>query len=170
MLDDLLRRLFHITLSRKKDQFPLVVAVYAVIMMTLETLTYYGLRKPYHGSLDFSMPDGSGHAETGYQQQNASASVLSKTEEAASILLRLYRICFSNCHRYLIRCIEQNHFPKMEKDFGFMPAQFVQALSAEIAKANGYIEHKSNLGGEALGNVSQVFEWLVPKLLVLKTK
>ncbi|KAI9658805.1 MAG: hypothetical protein M1831_003831 [Alyxoria varia] len=167
MMQELLQKILRISLSRRCDQHPLVIAVFAVLMMTVESVMYHATRIPFHAHL------GQPYNDFIYTSPSAAPSAkaaLATGEESATILLNLYKNCYENCHKVLHRTIDERQMASLEKSFGDVPAKFIKVVNRSIADANNYLETKSSVHIEDVNDVSHIFDRLVAKLLLLRVE
>lgn len=170
MLREILKGLFKISFTRRCEQHPVVVAVFAVVMMILEGIMHHAARLPYHFASTPSPPYDNVVFDPAFPAHDAASTSLAKGEESAAILLSLYRNCFENCHALLLRCTEQKQLVMLQKKgAGDVPVKIVHAMSAAVQKAGAYLESRSSVSmEEALKDVSSIFDRLVGRLFLLK--
>ena len=187
MLREILKGLFKISFSRRCEQHPIVVAVFAAVMMIVEGIMHHAARLPYHFEADSSSGNGDGNGNGNAHTSDLHAAAhdpsasppphvaaaapasLQSGEESAAILLGLYRNCFENCHALLLRCADRRQLVTLQKrGAGDVPVRIVHAMGAAVHRAAAYLEGRSRAGlEEGLRAVSSIFDRLVGRLLLL---
>ena len=152
LLRAVLDKLIQICASRRCDQHHLVIAVFALVLMTLESIMYLGSRQSFHQFL------GDDHASI----EDSHAASLSNGEKAATDLLGFYRLCFENCHQLMSKM-------SINRDsMGGVPSQFVAELNEAVKSASGYLQEKGESHVEGLQDVSQLFDRLLARLFLVQ--
>lgn len=126
-LNELLERLELICLSKECDQWPVVLATLAVLLMALESIQYQSARVALHAVLD----DNNSPKETWMLEK-------SLCQQGIDALIIFYRNCFPSCHRRLLTYGED------ERSRGGNLAQgmFIQSLRESIRNSRPYIEER----------------------------
>ncbi|KAI9713001.1 MAG: hypothetical protein M1828_001475 [Chrysothrix sp. TS-e1954] len=152
LLKNVLDRLIQICGNKRSDQHAIVLAAFALVLMTLESIMYHASRFSFHHYL------GDDHAGI----EDSYAASMANGEKSASDLLRFYKDGFETCHRMMAKVMEYgNASPNV-------PDRFLAELSQAVRSASTYLHEKGETHVDALQDVSQLFDRLLAKLFLMQ--
>lgn len=148
LTEDLLKQLFQLSTSGQSTSVPVILAVYVIVMLALESLLHHGSRTGRHVML----------GDTAAQLKSTAAARLAGGAASATILLNLYRSCFQNCHAVLRESLERGASSHGSE------AICALRLNSAIAHAGTLLDKIDGHEG-ALDEVRAKFDELVEHLL-----
>lgn len=173
-MTDILSRVEKVCLSRNCGEWETVLAVFLLLMMTVESVQYHAAKIAYHASFDLG--PGFANLEIGSDGKIASEGATSGIpfkgregreldEKGFETLRNFYRACFGGCHARL------NEDWVGGNGSGSAEDTFVDSIreTMKSARRSGYLERKAvevEGGGEG-GDMRWFFDRLVARLLVL---
>ena len=150
LLKTVLDKLIEYCGQKRSDQHPIILAVFVLVLMSLESIMHHGARLGFHHYLNDA------HATI----EESRTLSLANGEKSASELLKFYKDGFENCHRAMIQITENQYAPRT------VPEQFLADVCQAIQSAEPYLRGRAAIHVESLQDVNQLFDRLLAKLFL----
>ncbi|KAF2647781.1 hypothetical protein K491DRAFT_709055 [Lophiostoma macrostomum CBS 122681] len=149
-MKSVLSSLEQLLLNRECSDWPITLAVFIVILMTIESIHYHDAKLPYHDSFDAkTVPTNRDNDKV--------------DEESIEALFKFYSACFSGCHVRLKPDWEG------EKSLTSPEDKFIESVreAVKMASPTDYLKRRAN-EKRSEGDMGWFFDRLVARLLILQ--
>jgi hypothetical protein len=159
ILRDLARRWFQsvvdelqlLALSQDCSQWPVVLSIFAVLLMAMETIEYHVGKVGCHAEYDGNVENSPAFLH------HTMCQVLD--EEGVDKLLHFYRMCYGKCHARLLDANASHS--------GDSTGIFLDSMREEVSNASAYLHERSKLSVGEMDSLSCFFDRLLGKLFLL---
>ncbi|KAF1815832.1 hypothetical protein P152DRAFT_455546 [Eremomyces bilateralis CBS 781.70] len=167
LMDTTLKKMEPHLYSRDCEEWPLVLATFMVLLMTIESIQYHAAKEAYHALFDRISADPGAPAFSAHTGPHSSKI----DDKTAVCLLEQYSKCFQKCHKKLTMTAPKTlASPSSVGSRADQEAcdRFIDDLRSTIERCNPYLEQRCELKVDRADNMSFFFDRLVAKLLLLK--
>lgn len=185
LMRDVLSRLERMALGRQCAQYPVVLATFGVLLMTVESVQYHAAKRAYHAPYDVDQSGGGGGGGGGGCEsvERDSSEGRKLDEQGVEELLNFYRVCYGSCHSRFRS--EDEEVTCLVDDLGAVGlgaaeqggasaeagTRFLISLKEKIRKTRQYLLEKKQkkMDGAAGEELNGFFDRLLARLFLLST-